>query len=62
MSQRGNTGRLSGPRHGAGGWDWEGLGPVVAVLVAVHVAALLFWIFSLIRSGTRARKPDIKKH
>lgn len=41
----GNTGRLSGPRTGKG-FDFEGLGPVVTVLVAVHVAALLFWIVS----------------
>ncbi|KAL4854295.1 Ribosomal RNA small subunit methyltransferase H [Chlorella vulgaris] len=44
MSTR-DTGRLSGPRHGSG--TWEGLGPVIIVLVAVHIAALLFWIVSL---------------
>ena len=60
---RGNTGRLSGPRSGAG-FDWEGLGPVVAVLVAVHVAALLFWIVSLIRGslGGKPKKADLKQH
>lgn len=57
-----DTGRLSGPRHKG---DWEGLGAVVAVLVAVHVAALLFWIVSLIRSslqGSKVKKADLKQH
>lgn len=42
----------------------QGLGPVIGVLIAVHVAALLFWIFSLIRSSmsARPRKADIKQH
>lgn len=59
---RANTGRLAGPR--SGGLDWEGLGPVVAVLVAVHVAALLFWIVSLIKSSLsgRPKKADLKQH
>lgn len=65
MVGSGNTGRLSGPRHGKGsGFDWEGLGPVIAVLVAAHVAALLFWIVSLVRSSISSRpaKSDLKKH
>lgn len=42
----------------------QGLGPIIGVLIAVHVAALLFWIFSLIRSSMsqRPRKADIKQH
>lgn len=60
MSTR-DTGRLSGPRHGSG--TWEGLGPVIIVLVAVHIAALLFWIVSLVRSSmTSKRKAGIKQH
>lgn len=59
---RANTGRLAGPRSGS--LDWEGLGPVVAVLVAVHVAALLFWIVSLIKSSLsgRPKKAELKQH
>lgn len=59
---RSNTGRLSGPRGGS--FDWEGLGPVVAVLVAAHVAALLFWIVSLIKGSLsgRPKKADLKQH
>ncbi len=62
QTARGNTGRLSGPRSGS--LDWEGLGPVVAVLVAVHVAALLFWIVSLIKSSLsgKPKKADLKQH
>jgi hypothetical protein len=33
------------------------------VLVAVHIAALLFWIVSLVRSSmTSKRKAGIKQH
>ena len=59
-----DTGRLSGPRGGGG--SWEGLGPVVFVLVAAHLAALMFWIVSLIRSSLNNRqkqqKADLKQH
>ena len=61
MAQR-NTGRLSGP--GTGQSNWEGLGPVIVVLVAGHLAALAFWIVRLIRGGlaNRARKAGLKQH
>ena len=60
-----DTGRLSGPRGGKGtGWDFEGLGPLVSVLVAVHLAALIFWIISLVRGGlgAKTKKADLKQH
>lgn len=61
-SGRANTGRLSGPRTST--FNWEGLGPVVAVLVAVHLAALLFWIVSLIKSSLagKPKKAADKQH
>lgn len=63
MPQRGNTGRLSGPSKGTG-FDFEGLGPLITVLVAAHVAALLFWIVSLLKGSFsgKGRKADIKQH
>ncbi len=61
MPQR-STGRLSGPSKGTG-FDFEGLGPLITVLVAVHVAALVFWIVSLIKgSFSKKSKPSTKQH
>ena len=45
--------------------SWFGLGPVVFGLIAVHLAALLFWILALwrtSRSAAAAAKPASKRH
>lgn len=48
---------LDQPSHST----WFGIGPFVAGLIAVHVFALLFWIFQVVRSSTGKAKPAGKQ-